>query len=277
MAGYNPINEPADPTEAQIDVYYRRIVKAIRAIDPRHIIFLEGNCYSRDFHMFGDPLPNVVYTNHSYPAPGQITGGPYPGESQGVYYDKSVVEERWLKHSQYMLDHQLPIWVGEFGPVYLGQLEADAYRYQLLRDQLEIFAKHEAHWAIWTYKDIGLQGLVYADPDSPWMQRIRPLVEKKRRLGADSWGGTDTHIRHILAPVEELFAKEFPNYDPFPFGAQWQINRLIRNILLAEPMADEFAELFRDITENEIDELMASFEFSNCHQRKPLAGILKRN
>jgi aryl-phospho-beta-D-glucosidase BglC (GH1 family) len=52
VAGYNPINEPADPTEQVIASYYQRVVDAIRAIDPDHIIYLEGNSYSRDFHVW---------------------------------------------------------------------------------------------------------------------------------------------------------------------------------------------------------------------------------
>ena len=54
-----------------------------------------------------------------------------------------------------MLDHKLPIWVGEFGPVYTGDPEADAMRYQLLRDQLAIYQHYGVSWSIWLYKDIG--------------------------------------------------------------------------------------------------------------------------
>ena len=65
VAGYDLLNEPSDPSGVLLDSFYKRVVAAIRAIDPDHIIFLEGNCYSRDFSMFGPPLPNVVYTLHN--------------------------------------------------------------------------------------------------------------------------------------------------------------------------------------------------------------------
>jgi hypothetical protein len=225
--------------------------------------------------MFGKPLPNVVYTNHDYALPGLASGSIYPGETRGEYFDKEVLAETFLKRSQYMLEHKIPIWVGEFGPVYTGNPEADAMRYQILKDQLEIYAYHQASWAIWLYKDIGLQAVVYADPESKWMQRIRPIVEKKARLGVDSWGGVDTQIRHIMDPLEQTFAREFPNYDPFPFGTQWQIRRLVRHILLAEPLLEEFGALFKGMTETKIDEMMQSFRFDNCVQRTELANILK--
>src|SRR3712207_1695330 len=140
--------------------FYRRLYEAIRGVAPNQLIFLEGNRYSQDFHMFGEPWENVVYTNHDYALPGFIDGGPYPGVSRGEYVDRDVLEQTFRRRSTYMLEHQIPIWVGEFGPVYTGQPEADAMRYQLLTDQLAIYQRYQASWALWTYKDIGLQGVV---------------------------------------------------------------------------------------------------------------------
>ena len=274
VAGYNPINEPADPTEKAIMPVYRRLYEAIRAIDPDHLIFLEGNRYSQDFHMFGEPWENVVYTNHDYALPGFADGGPYPGVSRGKYVDKEALEQTFLDRSSYMLEHNVPIWVGEFGPVYLGEKEADEMRHQLLRDQLEIYTRYGVNWAIWTYKDIGLQGVVYAAPNSPWVERIRPILRKKARLGVDHWGGTDAEIRHVMEPLESLFAEEYPEAHPFPFGTQREIELLVRNILLAEPMLPEYAELFRGADEADIDELMRSFRFENCIKHDELANIL---
>jgi endoglucanase len=266
-----------NPWEQLIMPFYRRLYEAILAVDQDHLIFLEGNRYSVDFHMFGEPWPGVVYTNHDYALPGFIDGGPYPGVSRGEYVDRDVLERTFLQRSSYMLEHDVPLWVGEFGPVYLGEEEADRMRYQLLRDQLEIYDRHGVNWAIWTYKDIGLQGVQYAAPDSPWVGRIRPIIEKKARLGVDAWGGTDAGVRHVMAPLEELFADEYPNYKPFPFGAEREIELLVRNILLAEPMLPEYGELFRGMDEGEVDVMMRSFSFENCVRREELASILSEH
>ena len=59
-----------------------------------------------------------------------------------------------------------PIWIGEFGPVFTGDQERDDQRYRLLQDQLDIYRRYDAGWSVWAYKDVGGQGLVYADPDS---------------------------------------------------------------------------------------------------------------
>ena len=85
----------------------------------------------------------------------------------------------------------LPIWIGEFGPLYNGTPDQAEERYQLVQDQLDIYRDYQASWALWLYKDIGLQGLVFAAADSPYMRLLKDFLAKKERLGADSWGGTD--------------------------------------------------------------------------------------
>lgn len=274
VAGYNPMNEPGDVSGQHILPFYRRLYAAIRAVDPAHILFLEGNRYSTEFQMFTETWPHVIYTVHDYALPGFIDGGPYPGLTRGEYVDKAALEKTFLQRTAFMRQTSTPIWVGEFGPVYTGDTAADTMRYQILRDQLEIYRRYQASWAIWTYKDIGLQGVVYTAPDSPWRQLLQPVLEKKARLGVDAWGSTDTHIHHIMQPIEELFAQEFPNYQPFPFGSQWMINRVIRHILLSEPLLAEFAERFKGLSEQDIDALLRSFQFKHCVQRVKLADIL---
>ena len=58
---------------------------------------------------------------------------------------------------------------------------------------------------------MGLQG-VSLQPDTKWIQKIQPILEKKAILGVDSWGGVDQNIRHIMDPIEQTFAEYFPNY-----------------------------------------------------------------
>lgn len=275
VAGYNPINEPADAVGESIGPYYRRLEAAIRAVDPDHVLFLDGNRYSTQFDQLGDPLPNAVYTAHDYALPGFIDGGPYPGESRGEYVDRAVLEKTFRARTEYMRSTGTPIWIGEFGPVYVGDPTADAQRRQVLADQLEIYAEYGASWALWTYKDIGLQGVVHADPASAYLQRIAPVVAKKARLGVDSWGSTDAGVRHILEPIEQLFATEFPDYAPFPWGQRRWIHGLVRHVLLAEAMVDDFAGCFEGVGADEAESLPDAFAFANCVQRSELIDILR--
>jgi hypothetical protein len=168
-----------------------------------------------------------------------------------------------------------PVWIGEFGPVFTGDPGRDDQRYRLLHDQLDIYQQHGAGWSVWAYKDVGGQGLVSAAPDSPWRARIREVMAKKARLGVDSWGSLDTSIRHIMAPIEETFAAEYPDFDPFPFGQASWLMTLVRGILLAEPMLDDFGRCFADVTRAEtVRELADSFRLQNCVVRERLADVL---
>jgi hypothetical protein len=86
----------------------------------------------------------------------------------------------------------------------------------------------------------------------------------------------DNNVRHIMEPIEQTFAEFFPNYKPFPFDAQWQINRTVRHILLAEPLIEDFYPLLHGLSLAEIDQLMASFRFENCFPRQELVQIIKK-
>jgi endoglucanase len=275
VAGYNPINEPSDENGAVLPAYYQRLERAIRAVDPRHILFLDGNKYSSDFSVFdpGDPLPNCVYTAHDYALPG-IAGEAtaYPGTVRGEYFDRGVVEQTFLRRTEYMRQTGTPIWIGECGPTYPAE---DEWRYRLLRDQLDIYQEYGASWALWTYKDIGLQGLATARPSSPYLTRIRPVLEAKARLGVDAWGGRDGGVRDVLDPIEALFDREFPEYEPWPWGRKQHIALVVRNILLAEPLAYRYGELLRGVTPEQARELAASFRLENCDVRATLAEVLR--
>ena len=270
VAGYNIMNEPADPKASRFDGGAYGGHKPVPNVDVGGArkaggVYRIPNCRIQSY---------VVYTNHDYALAGFMDAGPYPGVSRGEYVDRQALEDKFVKRSEYMLEYDIPMWVGEFGPIYTGRPEVDAMRFRVLRDQLDIYRKYNASWAIWTYKDIGLQGVVYVAPDSPWMERVQPIVDKKNRLGLDAWGTTDAGVRHIIGPIEDLFEQEFPNYQPFPFGAQRHIAQLVRHMLLSEPVLDEFAERFRGISAEDIDTLMGSFLFKNCRQRTELAQTL---
>ncbi|PZF85303.1 glycoside hydrolase family 5 protein [Jiangella anatolica] len=275
VAGYNPLNEPADPSGEVIGPFYSRLEAAIRAVDPRHVLFLDGNRYSTDFSMFAEPFPGAVYTAHDYALPGIARDGAYPGTTRGEWFDRDVLEQTFLRRTEFMRRTGTPIWIGEFGPIYTGDRDRDDACLRLLADQLAIYDEHGASWSLWTYKDVGLQGLVHARADSPYLRRIAPELERKNRLGTDSWGGTDRHIRAVMEPIEKLFDREFPDFAPYPWGRRAWLGLLVRNILLAEPMAERFAGCFDGASPDEAAELAASFAFDACVVRDELAAVLR--
>ncbi|WP_216853556.1 glycoside hydrolase family 5 protein [Phytoactinopolyspora halotolerans] len=275
VAGYNPLNEPADASGEVIGPFYARLEKAIRAIDPRHVLFLDGNRYASDFSVFDEPFDNAVYTAHDYALPGIARDSRYPGMARGEYFDRDVVEQTFLRRTEFMRRTGTPIWIGEFGPIYTGDEARDESCLRLLRDQLEIYAEHGASWSLWTYKDIGRQGLAYVPPDSPYIQQIAPSLAQKTRLGTDSWGGSDAEIRSVMEPIEKLIATEFPDFHPYPWGQRQWIPLLVRHIMFAEPAAEAFGRCFDGVTPDRAEELAACFALSACTTRTELADVLR--
>jgi hypothetical protein len=269
VAGYNPINEPADETRAVLGPYYRRLVAAIRAVDPDHTLFLDGNTYSTEFDVFdalGEPWENTVYVCHDYVAAGLGRAGSA---------EPDAIERKFLDRSGYARRTGTPIWVGEFGPVYTGDPEVDKQRRVILDHQLEIYRRHGASWSIWTYKDIGKQGLVTVRPDSPYLRRFADFVAKKDRLAADQWGTDGRGPVEVTGPFQEMMAREFPTFDPYPWGLADWTRTLILNLTVAQPLAYEYAELFRGLGDDDLIALADSFALARCDRRETLLDQLR--
>jgi endoglucanase len=273
VAGYNPINEPADESRRVVGPYYRRLVGAIRAVDPNHILFVDGNTYSTEFDIFDEPWENTAYVAHDYAAPGLGEGGEYPGLTRGTYVDKAALEAKYRGRTDYCRRTGTPVWVGEFGPIYTGDERVDAMRRRLLADQLDIYRADDASWSIWTYKDLGLQGVVTVAPGTPYRRRFDEFVAKKHRLGADKWGG-GRGPDELTRPFNELMDREFPGFQPYPWGRADWARTLLLNITIAQPLAHEYAALFRGLDDGELIALADSFALENCRVRTTLLDQL---
>lgn len=274
VAGYDLINEPAEPTGEKLFPYYKRLHDAIRKIDPDHLLFLEGDRYAVDFSKFTEIWENVVYTNHDYATPGFISGGDYPGYTRDRYYDRDTLEKDFLKKSEFMFSHHVPLWVGEFGPVYTGDPKKDEMRYQVLKDQLAYYNKYKVSWCIWLYKDMGLQAIMHQNENTPYMKLVSKFLLRKDSLGADAWGSTDKNIRQAIAPLEEMLKKEFPAYDPYPNGRERELALLVRHILISEALLPEYCDLFKGLSKQQLISLAQSFRFENYVKRTRLENIL---
>ena len=89
------------------------------------------------------------------------------------------------------------------------------------------------------YKDPGRQGLVSVRPDTPYRRRFDDFVAKKNRLGADQWGSDGIGPAEVTQPVQDLIAREFPDFDPYPWGRFDWVRTLLLNITFAQPLAHD--------------------------------------
>lgn len=276
IAGYNPINEPAGEDRATVRAVYRRLHDVIRANDSEHVLFLDGNTYSTEFDVFDGNFENVVYSCHDYAVAGLIGGGDYPGQTGDRYWNRAALERKYRERARFSHETNTPVWVGEFGPVYVGDERRDAMRYRLLADQLDIYDADEASWSLWTYKDVGRQGMVVVRPETPYLQRFGEFVERKDRLGADRWGSTGVASAEAVRPFLALTAREFPEVSTYPRGLADWMRTLLLNVALARPLSKQYAALFAGLSGPQLQELADSFAFENCRVREPLIDVLRR-
>ncbi|KAH9220220.1 glycoside hydrolase superfamily [Leptodontidium sp. 2 PMI_412] len=282
VAGYNLLNEPADKQWTRLLAFYDRIIPAVRAIDPNHILFLEGNTFSMDFSGFDKVFPNSVYAVHDYCGfgfPNRI--GRYVGEKDQDIYIRKMYDRK----VEFMKKHDVPIWNGEFGPIYEKESNPDwkvqnEERYNMLDKQMEIYTSEGIAWSIWAYKDINIMGMVFVNPDSAWMKLLGPILEKKRVMAVDSWAYDDAHLQEgLFGPLHKWFEDNIPEKHSKKYPWQWRMNmhvfRGIRGITLAEYLIPEWAEYFRCKSFQELDELAASWKFENCVGRERLNETLR--
>lgn len=105
IAGYNPMNEPADPEQVHLQAFYARIEEAIHGVDPEHMLFLDGNTFSMDFTAFKKVLPNCVYSMHDYATMGFPAGQPYVGSDE----QNALLVKQYERKAEFMKTHNVPV------------------------------------------------------------------------------------------------------------------------------------------------------------------------
>ena len=304
IAGYDILNEPCSNNEMgdypwntassykprwdRMNSLFRRVVSEIRKIDSRHIIFLEGDNYGKQFFGFDKPFDdNIAYSSHNYTPSGFGPGkypGTYPsgaGAAGGAEVWDLAKQERFFLEAEgtrFTQQHDVPLWVGEFGSVYNGPSDEDLDRLRALDDQIGIFERNGAHWTTWNYKDVGVMGMLTLDPASPYMARISDLLKKKRALGTDDWMKwlPPTPVKDATAHLagEILQVVGDPQIDP-------RLNaRCVTQTLLCfytgTLMQPLYAGLFKGLSENELDHILSSFSAKQCVTNRGLVDVLSK-
>jgi len=304
IAGYDILNEPCSNNEIgdypwniysnyrprwdRMNSLFRRVVTEIRKIDSRHIIFLEGDNYAKQFLGFENPFDeNLAYSSHNY-----TPAGFGPGRYPGTIHPRSAAanaHEDWdlAKQESFFLDaegtkftqqHNVPLWVGEFGSVYNGPSDENPDRLRALDDQIGIFERNEAHWTTWNYKDAGVMGMLMLDPGSAYMERIRDLLRKKRALGTDDWMSwlPPTPVKDAAAQLAGQILEVVG--DP-QLDARLNV-RCVRQTLLCfytgTLMQPLYAGIFKGLSENELDHILSSFSARQCVPNQGLINVLSK-
>jgi hypothetical protein len=142
VAAYDLLNEPLPKRTGAEDKYkdlleplYQRVTQAIRKVDPRHIITVEGADWANDWSVFGKPFDsNLLYQFHYY-------CWDRPTALKGI---KQYLAARDRLHA--------PIWAGETG-------ESDNRIYWGTTDYFEA---NNVGWAFWPWKKMDTANTPYS-------------------------------------------------------------------------------------------------------------------
>ena len=275
VAGYNLMNEPGDATGTRIKPFYDRVVAAVRAIDPDHVIFLDGNRYGTEFTAFenADVYPNTVYAAHDYKTPGMVFGGPYPGVTRGVYVDRANVEETFLRgpsscagrarrSGSASSDRSSPTSRRRTSRSTVSSPTSSTSTKRTARAGRSGPTRTSAAKASSTPSGLALDR---TDPPGP-RQEDPP---RRRRLGLVN----DASIRQVMAPIEEVFAASTPTSIPFPFGRTLDPDARAQH---PARRADGggLRRLLVGVADDEVIALAESFRFARCVRRERLAALL---
>jgi endoglucanase len=134
VAGYDLLNEPlpartgaAAKYKARLEPLYKRLTKAIREVDTKHMVILEGFDWANDWSVFTGPFDkNLVYQFHYY------------------CWDNPAAVKSIAKYLDYRKRFNSPVWVGETG-------ERDSTIYWATTDYFEA---SNIGWSFWPWKKL---------------------------------------------------------------------------------------------------------------------------
>lgn len=124
--------------------------------------------------------------------------------------------------------------------------------------------------------------MVYVSRSTPYMQKFHNFLLRKQRLAVDAWGKDDKYVKQIYEPISQhirdIVAKDsYLKLYPFLWSVEERTTRICRTMLLAEFMVQEWADHFRGLEFDQLEELARSFSFENCVEREGLNEALRNH
>jgi endoglucanase len=293
IAGYDVVNEPVSNAPfgrfsnryesdwEAINQLYRRVTKAIRTIDPDHILFLEGDLFSREFDGLEPPFaPNLVYSSHNYTDSG-FGPGPYPGLVKGEPWNFQKQAQAFLTCSgmRFAQKYNVPLWVSEFGAVYNGPEHEIPDRLRALDDQLAVLDQYGVHWTMWTYKDIHVMGWVQLAPDAPYVKSIRRILDAKRDLSTDFWMSwiPPTAAKAKVFELAAVIQKAMKDTTMDSEANRTFLSQATLSGYTASLMQPLYTHCFEGLSQTQLDQILQSFALKQCRPHAALIEVIRKH
>lgn len=258
IAGYDVLNEPCFVSNKDaFNDFYRKVIQKIREFDIKHVIFLEGDDWAKDFSIF-DELGGYQQAISFHFYPGQHI---YLSTASEVRIQQ--LEDKISYYTKLRDKTGMALWVGETGGHFTNDKMLEGVK--LIRECIDIFEKHGISWTLWSYKDAGAMGMVYPKADTKWMSMAMDF-RKKWQVKERS---NPTIAKEIFEMMENKFSftineklKNQLSFRLYAFLNELYIHKLVKPKLLSIPW-------------EEMKEYPKSFLLINCEGREELAELVK--
>jgi hypothetical protein len=280
LAGYDLINEPCTTDidgHAPLNRLYDRLVKAIRAIDGTHLIILEGDQFGGKFEGLEWPEgPNIVASLHDY-SPACMGPGAYPGTIGDRFWDGAFMRDSFSRRQgvKFVQQHNVPLWVGEFGARLDAPVAERSDRLRALSDHIAAMESFGAGWSIWYYKGLAAMGLAVPGPQSCYLRLTEGVRALKEQLHVDTWlrGAEMTRTESL---IQEL-AGHVAGLVRLPAGPiEEALTQRVLGDYAGDLLQDQWVDVFAGLSDERIDEALHSFALDQCRINRPFEELLKR-
>lgn len=158
ILGYDLLNEPIahffpdkERLNVELEPLYKRLVAAIREVDPHHIIFLAGAQWNTNFAIFGPPFaPNLAYTFHGY----------------------------WMTPDIKAIQPYLDLRARTNAPIWLG--ESGENTDEWIAQYRTLLEEHNIGWSFWPYKKMDSTRGIASFAKTPEWEAIIKFAEGPR-------------------------------------------------------------------------------------------------
>jgi Endoglucanase len=260
VGGYDLLNEPFQvPRLDLLKDYYDAALREIRAVDRRHIVFLEGRHFAMDFSGFNEPDdPLATYSFHYYPSvwnPDVISPETRDEERHSLF---RRTLEPFLELRQRV---GRPLWCGECGFTY--EEERKPYYRRITREMLDLFEENDISWSLWAYKDARLMGIVYPKGDSPWMRFASGIRARWSLPGEQA----------DAAEALKLMGGKF--FDTLGEEQAYELQFRLRAIFHAAYARQILAPAIRGLGCDGFANAAKSFRLESCETREEIAQLVR--
>jgi len=124
-----------------------------------------------------------------------------------------------------------------------------------------------------------VMGFINVDPTSEFMRVMEPVLKAKRALGVDNWlspGLPGTAVSGLIESLAGVIEDSIDDPEINPFANRRYLAQTALGGYAANLMQPAFARRFKGLSETEIDRVLESFAFKNCHFRQDIMAVLSK-